>query len=242
MRVFFLSLLICMAATPLFAQGTRPATEAEKAFTQKLEQRMTRILSTAAKSMPGQWTIHFNEGKINEVVVNTAQHTGRPHEFRLSLSMEYSPTSQEKAAMEKELIQFHRGMSKKDIIAGNRQNDPTLRYAIDVTAIINPYNFSPVDVQQVASLGGTTEVMGTALTTFRTKDLGPSAPFYSLYIGDYKTTNTSGKKLLEENFVSTPDCCNARTMIIEVHSSQAIANNFVSKLDIPGLNRIIEEL
>lgn len=240
MRVFFLFLLLSVAGIPLFAQDNRAATAAEKAFIQKLEPRMEQILATAAKSMPGQWSIHFDAGKTNETV-NNAQHKGRPHEFRLLLSMEYSATAQEKESMEKELAQFYKGMSRKDIIAGNRQNDPTLKYAINVTAIINPYNFTPVDVQQVAGLGGTTDVIGTALTTFRTIDLGVAAPSYTLYIGDFKTTDTDGKKLLEENFTSTPDCCNARTMIIEVRSSQPMVNSFISKLDIPGLNRILQE-
>ncbi len=242
MRVFFLSLLICVAGTPLVAQDARQATATEKAFTQKLEQRMSQILGTAAKSMPGQWTIHFDAGSAKEALINNAQHNGRPHEFRLSLSMEYSPTKQESAAMEKELAEYYKGMSKKDIIAGKRQNDPTLKYSIEITAIINPYNFTPVDVQQLSSLGGTVDVMGTALTLLRTKDLGAAAPYYSLYIGDYKTTNTNGKKLLEENFTSTTDCCNARTMLIEIHSGQATTNSFISKLDLPGLNRIIQEL
>jgi|GEM_PF-5284993 len=240
MRVFFLSLLICVAGIPLFAQEARPATEAEKLFTQKLEQRMSVILGTAAKSMPGQWSIHFHADK--NATVNNAQHNGRPHEFRCSLSMEYMATKEEQAAMEKELAQHFKNMSKKDMMAGSRENDPTLRYSIEVTVIVNPYSFTPVDIQQRESLGSTSTVWGTALASLRTKDLGPSAPYYSLYIGDYKTTDNNGKTLLEENFSSTPDCCNARTMLIEVHSSQATANSFVSKLDMPGLNRIIQEL
>ena len=239
MRVFFLSLLICVAGIPLFAQDTRPVTEAEKAFTQKLEQRISQLLTTSAKLMPGNWSMHFQADKSS--VVNNTQHNGRPHEFRCSLSMEYTATKQEQAAMEKELALHYKNMSQKDIISGSRENDPTLKYSIEVVAIINPYGFTPVDIEQVAGLGGTAIVPGTALTLFRTKNLGVSSPFYSLYIGDYKTTNTNGKKLLEENFTSTLACCDARTMLIEVHSSQSMANSFISKLDMPALNRIIQE-
>lgn len=233
MRLFFISLLACATAAPLFAQDGKSATGSEKGFSENLRQRMTQILGTAAKSMPGQWTIHFDAARDNDLA--------NKNEFNISLSMEYSPTHQEKLAMEKELAAFQKSMSKKDIIAGNRQNDPTLRYAIEITASINPRNFTPVDLQQAAALGGTIEVMGTALTTLRTKDLGTAAPYYSLFIGGYKTTNTNGKKLLEENFVASPVCCDARAILIEIHSSQVTANNFISKLDIPGLNRIIQE-
>lgn len=241
MRVFFLSLLISVAGLPLFAQNARPATEAEKAFTQKLEQRMSQLLAATAKSLPGNWSIHFNADK-NGSLVDKTRHNGRPHEFRCSLIMEYNATKEEQAAMDKELAQHFKSMSKQDRLFGSRQNDPTLRYSIEITAIVNPYAFSVVDVDQLAALGGTVTMPGAALTLLRTKSLGVSAPYYSLYIGDYKTTNTSGKKLLEENFTSTPDCCDAKTMIIEVHSSQAMANSFIGKLDIPALNRVIQDL
>ena len=243
MRVIFFLILLCFSVASLTAQNNSgPASDAEKAFVRKLEQRIAPILVTAGKSMPGQWMMHINTDNRDQAAINIAQHNGRPHEFRYSLSMEYILTKAASATLQQELANHNKSMSKAAIIEGSRLNDPSLKYSIEVSVVINPYQFTPVDVQQFAAPGEITTEPGTALTLFRTKELGPGAPYYALYIGDYTLSNKNGKQLLEENFGKTTDCCNARTMVIEVHSSQTVANNFIGKLNLPALNRIIKEL
>ena len=243
MRVIFFLILLCFSVASLTAQNNSgPASDAEKAFVRKLEQRIAPILVTAGKSMPGQWMIHINTNNEDQGAINIAQHKGRPHEFRCSLSMEYMATKTESAALQKEMVDHNKSMSKAAIIDGSRLNDPSLKYSIEVSIVINPYQFTPVNVQQYAAPGGATTEPGTALTLFRTKELGPGAPYYALYIGDYNLSNKNGKQVLEENFGTSTDCCNARTMVIEVHSSQTVANAFIGKLNLPALNRIIKEL
>ncbi len=203
---------------------------------------MSLLLGDAAKKMAGDWMIEFNADKSSQQQVNILQHDGKPHEFRCSLSMEYIATPAEKAAMDDELALYFKNQPKKETAAGSRLNDPSLKYSIEVTAIINPYSFTPVDVQQVSTLGATTNVPGSVLTLFRNKELGTGTPYYSLYLGDYHMVNENGKQLLKESFGKISDCTNARTMLIEVHSSPAVADLFISKLDLTAFNRLLQDL
>lgn len=240
MKVFFLSILLSLSAAGLSAQdNSRPATDAEKAFMQKLGQRMSQILGTAGKTMPGQWLTHF---KTDNAAINITQHQGRPHEFRCSFSMEYVASKAESASMQQEMARHNKSMSKADINAGSRLNDPSLKYSIEVSVLINPYQFTPVDVQQLSALGGTAAVPGTVLTLLRTKELGVGAPYYSLYFGDYDLRTKNGKQFLVENFSNSTDCCNARTMLIEVLSNPTVANDYIGNLNLPALTAIIKEL
>lgn len=242
MRAFLLFIMLCFTGTLLFAQSSRPVTDTEKAFVKKVEQRMSQLLTGAAKTMTGNWRIEFKADKSNQEQVNTLQHDGKPHEFMCSLSMEYIATPAEKTAMDAELATYFKNQPKKETDAGSRLNDPSLKYSIEVTAIINPYSFTPVDVQQVSTPGGTINVPGSVLTMFRNKELGTGAPYYSLYLGDYTLVNENGKQLLKENFGKSADCTNARTLLIEVHSNPAVADLFISKLNLTAFNRIIQDL
>lgn len=63
-----------------------------------------------------------------------------------------------------------------------------------------------------------------------------------LHVGDYKQTNINGVEILTENFSTSPICTDVRTINLEVHSSMFTARNFISKLDLTALTRMIQDL
>src|SRR5207244_3285724 len=162
-------------------------------------------LQAAGKAMPGNWMMHFDGGNIDHTSVDATQYNDRPYEYRCSFSMEYIATKIESDAMQKKLTQRNKTMTKQQIIAGDRTNDPTLKNSIEVSIVVNPYQFAPVSVSQASTLGGVAFIPGTALTLYRTKDLGPGTPHYTLYIGEYKIVDRNGKGMLEETFTTSPD-------------------------------------
>ena len=219
----------------------RALTSAEEGFVQKIESNMQQVLNKAAGEMTGKWIIKFSVDPYMGKQIDKYRHDGRPHQFRCSLSMEYVPTDKERVEMDREINNYYKVIGNREPNAAERLHDPTLKYSINISAVVNDYGFEPVDLQKAAGLGGAANIPGTVASMFRTKDLGTGVPYYSLYMGDYKKTNSNGVEKLVENFTPSPECTNVRTVNIDVHSSLSVAQLFISKLDLAAINRMILE-
>ena len=242
MKVLLFLCMLCFTGHIVLAQDVRPATDAEKLFVGKVEQRISQLMANTAASMSGNWKIKFDPNKAEQQSINIAEHAGKAHEYRCFFSMEYIATPTETKAMNIELAKYFESMAKKENAAEGKLHDPSLKYSIEVSAVINPYDFSPIDVQKAAAMGGTVDLPASVLTFFRSKELGTSAPSYSVYLGDYTLVNTNGKQMLEENHATTTICTDVRTMRIDIRSNPGVAELFLHKLDLAACNRIIQEL
>ena len=203
---------------------------------------MQQILNKAANGMGGKWIIKFSSNKDKQQQIDKVLHDGRQHELKCYLTMEYIPAENEKKQIGQAIDLYYKAIGKREPTAAEKLNDPTLNYFINVTAVINAYDFTPFDLQKAASLGGSSNIPGTVSSIFRTKELGTGTPYYSLYIGDYKQTNINGVENLTTNLPALPECTNVRTIHFEVHSNLAVARDFISKLDLAAINRMIQEL
>lgn len=234
------ALLACLFAQNLFAQW-RDATPAETVFFNNVEREVHEILRAAAGKMPGKWDVKLETDEHQRASLDEGQHSGRPHEVRVWLTMDYQPSEAEQAEMEKDIFAFGEKTKNYDPVPDHLQRQsPEYRWNIYVSFVVNYYGFTPIYSDDIPKMGYEITVPGSVYSFVRWKDLGINPPYAMVYAGDLKTTQSSTGKVIGEAFGAQTDCRNARTVAINVQSDEVVIKQFLQVLDVAAVKRLVE--
>lgn len=242
MRKIILLIILVASYSFVDAQNNQRALSAsELSFIKNVQERLQQLFSKTASAMKGNWIIKFTGDPDMNKPVELSLHNGRPHELTCNFSMEYKPTDLERKEMDHEIAFFYNKIGKRQPTASERINDPSYKFSINIIARVNNPLTQPVDVLKATALGGTANFPGAVFSIYRTENLNTGAPYFTLYLGEFKKTTTDGREMIMEGFTETPLCTKVRTIELEVHSNLPLAREFISKLDLAALNRLIRD-
>lgn len=239
-QILFLT-IFCFGVTTGYGQW-RHITAEEDTFVRAVEAKVNKILLAAAHKMPGKWDIKIETDQYQRFDLDEGQHHGRPHEVRISLYLDYRPSDPEMEQMDKEIFAHGERTPNYDPIPDELNRvTPEFRWHLYVSFVVNYYGFMPVFPADTPSLGYETATPGAFYSFVRWKQMGTGAPISYLYLGQFKRIpSKSGPKIVED-FPAVTNCRDAKTIILQVQSSERLIEKFIALLDMDAVNALIRE-
>jgi len=220
----------------------RPVTAEEEKFVQTVEAKVNKILLATAHKMPGKWDIKIETDQFQRHELDEGQHSGRPHEVRVRLFMDYKPTDAEMEQMDKDIFAHAEQTQNYDPIPDelNRIN-PEFRWRLYASFVVNYYGFMPLSPAAIPGLGYETATPGAVYSFVQWKKMGTGAPASYIYLGHFKRIQTKDGQEIVEDFSAVANCRDVKTVIIEVQSSERLIEKFLALLDMDAVNALIRE-
>ena len=182
---------------------------------------MNAILNNATAKLEGDWDVLLETDNYQRHSIDGGQHDGRPHELRINLYLQYKPSDEEEGAMQKKIFEYADETAQYDPIPDdvNRRN-PEFKWNIFCSFVVNYYGFMSFNTTEVSNLGYEMEEPNADFCYMKWKENGIGAPVSYMYIGDFAKTVSSSGTMLDENFSTITNCRDAKTVILQVQSSE----------------------